>query len=228
MVLLPAQKSVVKHLLKAEGLVDVIIPRGGQGLINFVRRNSLVPVIETGAGVCHTYVEASADLKVAADIVFNAKTYRPSVCNALDTLVLDQKIAQEFLPLVAKKLATKDVVIYADNLSYQVLKQVYIQKLLKKAKASDFGREFLSLQMSVKTVKGFDQAVDFVQTNTSGHSETIITNNKKLAEKYLQIIDAAAVYHNASTPFTDVFQFGDHAAFDDVPENPSVLRDPLG
>lgn len=204
----PTNKALVRELLHLNYYLDVIIPRGGKALIDFIRENSTVPIIETGAGVCHTYVEASAKLKPAAEIVFNAKTQRPSVCNALDTLVVDQKILKTFLPLVAKRLAKKKVEIFADQKSYAVMKLIYPPRLLKRASVSDFGREFLSLKMSIKTVKDSNEAIEFIQKHSSGHSEAIITQNKRLAEKFLKLIDAAAVYHNASTRFTDGFQFG--------------------
>lgn len=203
-----SQKSLIAKLLRLNKYVDVIIPRGGRKLINFVRDNASVPIIETGAGVCHTYVEKTANLKKAAKIVENAKTQRPTVCNALDTLVLDQSIANEFLPAVARRLSKHKVVIKADPSSYKTLKSYYPEKLLKHASKNDFGKEYLSLKMSVKTVKNASEAFNFIQKNTSGHSEAILTRNEKLGKQFLQIIDAATVYVNTSTRFTDGFQFG--------------------
>jgi glutamate-5-semialdehyde dehydrogenase len=203
-----SQRSLVAKLLRLNKYVDVLIPRGGRRLISFVRDNASVPVIETGAGVCHTYIEKTANLKKAAKIVENAKTQRPTVCNALDTLVLDQSIANKFLPIVARRLSKQKVTIKADPYSYKILKNYYPEKLLKQASKNDFGKEYLSLKMSVKTVKHANEAFDFIQKNTSGHSEAILTKNKKLGEHFLQTIDAAAVYVNTSTRFTDGFEFG--------------------
>lgn len=206
--LLPRDRKLVKQLLTANEYIDVFIPRGGAPLIRMVRREATVPVIETGAGVCHTYVESSANLKKAADIVVNAKTQRPSVCNALDTLVIDQKIIKTFLPLLAEKLAKHQVEIRADAASYIVLKNIYPVPLLKKAASKDYGREFLSLKMSVKTVSSFREGIEHVSRHTSRHSEAIITNNKKYQAQFLKYIDAAAVYVNTSTRYTDGAQFG--------------------
>lgn len=203
-----SQRSLVIKLLRLNKYVDVLIPRGSRGLINFVRDNASIPVIETGAGVCHTYVEKTANLKKAAKIVENAKTQRPTVCNALDTLVLDQSVAKRFLPAIARKLLKHKVMIKADPFSYKILKSHYPERLLKQASKNDFGKEYLSLKLSIKTVKNANEAFDFIQDNTSGHSEAILTKNKKLGEQFLQTIDAAAVYVNTSTRFTDGFQFG--------------------
>lgn len=168
----------------------------------------MVPVIETGAGVCHTYVEATADINKAVDIIYNAKTQRPSVCNALDTAVLDKKILNKLLPKLAKKMIEKKVIIKADTSSYTILKKHYPKNLLKKSKNNDYGKEFMSLKIAIKTVNNFDEGLDFIQSHTSGHSEAIITKNNKLAEKFLAMVDAAAVYTNASTRYTDGFEFG--------------------
>lgn len=204
----PFKKKLVNDLLKMDNLLDVIIPRGGRGLIEFVRKNSTVPVIETGAGVCHTYVGKSANFKKALEIIYNAKTQRPSVCNALDTVVIDKSISGKFLPQLARRFLDSKVIIKADRESYKLLKKYYPNKFLHKAKANNFGREFLSLTMSIKTVRDFKEAFNFIQKHTSGHSEAVITENKKIAELFLSTIDAASVYSNASTRFTDGFQFG--------------------
>lgn len=203
-----SQRSLVIELLRLNKYVDVLIPRGSRRLIDFVRDNASVPVIETGAGVCHTYVEKSADIIKSAKIIENAKTQRPTVCNALDTLVLDQTIAQKFLPVVAQRLKKYRVIIRADVLSHKVLEKYYPKDFLKKAIEKDFGKEFLGLEMSVKTVKNFTEAFEFIQNHTSGHSEAILTKNKKIGEQFLKVIDAAAVYVNTSTRYTDGFQFG--------------------
>lgn len=204
----PAFKKNVKELLKMDDLIDVIIPRGGRGLIDFVRKNSTIQVIETGAGVCHTYMEKTADLKKAAKIIFNAKTQRPSTCNALDTLVVEEEVIKEFLPMAARLLKKKSVLIKADQKSYAVLKKKYPAHLLKKAMDEDFGREFLDYILSIKTVKNFEEAVKFIQAHTSGHSEAILTKNYKLGRRFFRLIEAAAVYLNTSTRFTDGHEFG--------------------
>lgn len=194
-------------LFTAHGLVDVLIPRGGNALIQYVREHARIPVIETGAGVCHIYVEKSADIRMATDIIHNAKTRRPSVCNALDTIVVDQTLLTK-LPAIVTPLAKEDVLVLADERAYKALAHAYPSRLLKKARVKDFGKEFLSLTCSIKTVKNFAEAVTFVQSHTSHHSEGIVTNDKKKATEYLATIDAAAVYHNASIAFTDGFEFG--------------------
>lgn len=206
----PKIKDAVLDIISANGLVDVIIPRGSGGLINFVRKNATVPVIETGAGVCHTYVDDEALLNLSAKIIFNAKTQRPSVCNALDTLLVHKKIMKAFLPKIAKLLVEKKVEIFADTDSFKILKNIYLKNLLKKASPSDFGREFLSQKMSVKIVSNIDEAIEHITKYSSKHSEAILTENKKNAERFLKEIDAAVVYVNASTRFSDgaVFGFG--------------------
>ncbi len=203
--LLPPARETVNHLFTATKFIDVIIPRGSNGLIEYVRKNSLVPVIETGAGVCHVYVEKTADLQMAAAIVVNAKISRPSVCNAMDTVIVDKAIAKPFFDIVAPLLKEKDVSVYADKLAYPLLKN---KLTVYKASTKDFATEFLSLQCAVKTVGGIDEALEHIQTYSTKHSEAIVTNNKKLAQRFLKQVDAAAVYHNASTRFTDGEEFG--------------------
>ena len=204
----PKVKNCVRDIISANGLIDVIIPRGSANLINFVRHNASVPVIETGSGVCHIYVDEEALLNQSAKIIFNAKTSRPSVCNALDTAIIHKNIAVEFLPKVAKLLVNKKVEIFADRDSFKILKNVYPKNLLKKASASDLGKEFLSLKMSVKIVRDIDEAIKFINRYSSKHSEAILTENKKKAEIFLKEIDAAVVYVNASTRFSDGAVFG--------------------
>ena len=206
-VILPNDREIVGQFLKANKYVDVIIPRGGKGLIDFVRENSSIPVIETGAGVVHTYVDEFGDINKAAKIVFNAKISRPSVCNALDTLIIHQKKLKD-LGTICERMADKKVIIYADENSYKDLVGKYPKDLLFKAKKEYFGMEFLSLKMSIKTVKDLNEAVNHINTFGSGHSEAIITENKKNAEKFLNMVDAACVYVNASTRFTDGGEFG--------------------
>ena len=196
------------EIISANGLIDVIINRGSANLINFVRRSASVPVIETGSGVCHTYVDEEALLDQSAEIIFNAKTSRPSVCNALDTTVIHKGVAAEFLPKIAKLLKHKKVEIFADQESFRILKNIYPKNLLKEASTVDFGREFLSLKMSVKIVRNIDEAIKFISRYSSKHSEAILTENKKKAERFLREIDAAVVYVNASTRFSDGAVFG--------------------
>ncbi len=197
-----------KPLLNAHGVVDVIIPRGSNQLIEWVRQNSKLPIIETGAGVCHTFVDDGADVKKSAKIITNAKVQRPDVCNALDTLVIHRKMLNPVLSLVAKQLAKHQVQIFADSDSYRALKNIYPKQLLHPAKPADYGKEFLSLKMSIKTVKSFEEGLQFIKQKTSGHSEAILSNNKKHTEQFLNQVDAACVYSNASTRFTDGEEFG--------------------
>lgn len=197
-----------EQLLTAHGVVDVAIPRGSNRLIQFVRETATVPVIETGAGVCHTFVEKTADVTLAAKVITNAKVRRCTVCNALDCLVIEQSIAKKLLIKLAPLLKKYRVEVRADQPSYTLLKKLYPVELLKKATAKDFGHEWLALRMSVKTVPSSQAGIQFVQHHTSGHSEAIITRNNKIAAHFQQQVDAAAVYVNTSTAFTDGFEFG--------------------
>jgi len=205
--LLPSDRESVAELLKAERWVDLLIPRGGKGLIDFVRKNSLVPVIETGAGVCHTYVHESADLDKAVLIIENAKTARPSVCNAMDTLLIDAKSADVFLPAIVKKLESNKVEIHADEGSYLVLKKNNYP-FLNHAGSEDFGKEYLGLACSIKIVNGEEEALDHIEKFSSRHSEAIIAEDKKVCQKFLKTVDAASVYSNTSTYFSDGGCFG--------------------
>ncbi|MDO8435738.1 MAG: glutamate-5-semialdehyde dehydrogenase [bacterium] len=204
----PTDRSLVKKLITAHGLVDLVIPRGSQQLINFVRANATVPVIETGAGVCHTFVDDSAKLEASAKIIFNAKTQRPSVCNALDTLLVHQHIAKQFLPLVAKLLITKKVELFCDPPSFAILKKHYPTHLLKRARPADFGKEFLSLKMSIKIVSGINAAIEHIAKYSSKHSEAILTQTAAHKKLFTDLVDAAVVYTNASTRFSDGAVFG--------------------
>jgi glutamate-5-semialdehyde dehydrogenase len=205
--LMPTDREHVTTLLTAVKYIDVIIPRGSEALIQRVRKESLVPTIETGAGVCHTYVGASADLTMAVAIVVNAKVSRPSVCNSLDTIVLHQSIAAEFLKLVASSLQEFSVTIYADLVAYDTLKEIGYPQV-ETATESDFGREFLDFACSVKVVKDLPEAIEHISTYSSRHSEAIISTDETEARFFLSTIDAAAVYWNASTRFTDGGEFG--------------------
>jgi glutamate-5-semialdehyde dehydrogenase len=206
-VLLPAEREATEALFNAIGYIDVLIPRGSQQLIDRVRQQSKVPVIETGAGIVHTYFDETADLEKGAAIICNAKTRRVSVCNALDCLIINSA-RLHCLPQLAKPLAEKQVEIYADHLAYAALKGHYPDKLLHQAKPEHFGTEFLSLKMAIKTVDDLQEALDHIVKYSSKHSEAIITEDANAAAEFLNKVDAAAVYLNASTAFTDGAQFG--------------------
>ena len=205
--LMPTDRAHVTTLLTAVRYIDVIIPRGSEALIQRVRKESVVPTIETGAGVCHTYVAASADLSMAVAIVVNAKVSRPSVCNSLDTIIVHQSIAADFLPLVAESLKTYSVKIYADDVALTALEKVGYP-YLEKAVESDFGREFLDFACSIKVVQDLPEAIEHISTYSSRHSEAIVSSDEKEAQFFLSTVDAAAVYWNASTRFTDGGEFG--------------------
>ena len=205
--LLPPDRAVVNELLTATRYVDMIIPRGSESLIQFVRKNSLVPTIETGAGVCHTYVETSADVDKAAAIVVNAKVSRPSVCNALDCVLVDESIAGRFLPMLIDGFAKWNVEVFADEPAYAVFQKAGYTNL-QPAQPGDFGREFLDYKCAVKVVNGLDEALSHIQTYSSRHSEAILSQNQALIDRFLGEVDAAAVYANASTRFTDGAVFG--------------------
>ncbi|MCD0488740.1 glutamate-5-semialdehyde dehydrogenase [Pedobacter sp. MC2016-14] len=206
-VLLPAEREATAALLNAVGMVDVLIPRGSHSLITYVRDNSRVPVIETGAGIVHTYFDISGDKEKGADIVFNAKTRRVSVCNSLDCLLIHAGRLADLYDLV-KALAKKSVIIYADEQAYAVLKGLYPADLLFAARAEDFGIEFLDYKMAIKTVADTEEALAHIAVYSSKHSEAIVTEDEVQIVNFLNAVDAAAVYANASTAFTDGAQFG--------------------
>jgi len=206
-VLLPPEREATEALFNAIGYIDVLIPRGSQQLIDRVRQQSKVPVIETGAGIVHTYFDASGDLQKGKDIVFNAKTRRVSVCNALDCLIVHASRLSD-LPELVEQLASKDVIIYADAKAYHELQGYYPTDLLFTAQPGHFGTEFLSYKMAVKTVGSDSEALDHIAQYSSKHSEAIITEDATQAADFLNKVDAAAVYVNASTAFTDGAQFG--------------------
>lgn len=205
--LLPADREATADLLHAVGYVDLLIPRGSSNLINFVRQNATIPVIETGAGICHTYFDEYGDAEKGAAIIHNAKTRRVSVCNALDCLIIHEKRLPE-LPAICAKLKESRVAIYADTFAYQALQGHYPDPLLQPATKESFGTEFLDYKMAIKTVQSFEDALGHIQENSSRHSESIITENKERAALFTKIVDAACVYTNASTAFTDGAQFG--------------------
>ncbi len=205
--LLPNDRGATEELLNARDYVDLIIPRGGQELINYVRENSRIPVIETGAGVCHTYFHKEGDVKKGKDIVTNAKTRKVSVCNSLDCLIIDKDRLDD-LHYLCEDLEKKDVIIYADKHAYEALFQYYSYDLLKKANEDSFGTEFLDYKMAVKTVSGIDEAIRHIAAYSSKHSEAIISEDREAIKLFEKMVDAACVYSNASTAFTDGAQFG--------------------
>lgn len=205
--LLPADRAATTEILNARGYVDLIIPRGSQNLINFVRENATIPVIETGAGICHTYFDEFGNPVKGRAIVENAKTRRPSVCNALDCLVLHESRLTD-LPQLCADLPASNVVVYADEQAYAVLEGKYPANLLEKATEESFGTEFLGYKMSVKTVPSFEDALDHIAAYSSKHSEAIISDNQERLEIFRKMVDASSVYCNASTAFTDGAQFG--------------------
>jgi glutamate-5-semialdehyde dehydrogenase len=205
--LLPPGREETKQLLNARRYVDLLIPRGSQGLINYVRENSSVPVIETGAGICHTYFDEFGNLVKGREIINNAKTRRVSVCNALDCLIIHKKRLED-LPSLLDLCAGSEVEIYADTDAWEALKGKYPTNLLNKATRESFGTEFLSNKMAVKTAGSFQEALDHILEFGSGHSEAIISEDTERVDSFLRLVDAAAVYSNASTAFTDGAEFG--------------------
>ena len=205
--LLPAGHEAATELMKAVGLVDLLIPRGSARLIKSVREQAQIPCIETGAGVCHTYVDKEADLKKASDIIFNAKTRRVSVCNALDSLVIHADRLKD-LPDMCIRMSVKNVVIEADDQAYAALVGKYPAELLVHATDESFGKEYLAYRMSIKTVSSFEEALMHIRRYTSHHSECIVTEKAEHARLFQQYTDAACVYVNVSTAFTDGAQFG--------------------
>lgn len=205
--LMPANREATGELLNAVGFVDLVIPRGSRGLIDFVRDNARVPVIETGAGICHTYFDKYGDTAIGAAMVFNSKTRRVSVCNALDCLIIHRARLSD-LPVICGKLQEKDVIIYADPRAYEQLKGAYPAALLKEADEHSFGTEFLDYKMSVKTVDSLQDALDHIAEYSSKHSEAIVSENVDAVAHYERNVDAACVYANVSTAFTDGAEFG--------------------
>lgn len=193
------------ELLQARGKVDLIIPRGSRRLIDYVRENARVPVIETGAGVCHTYFHSSGDIATGRDIIFNAKTRRVSVCNALDCMLIDRSRLAD-LPAICYHLSDKNVEIYADDEAYAALDGAY--PLLRHASSEDYGREWLDYKMTLRTVANLEEALDYIAGHGSHHSECIIAENHQAVDAFLRRVDAACVYANVSTAFTDGGQFG--------------------
>lgn len=195
-------RQVATDMMKLNEYIDVLIPRGGAGLIQSVVKNSTVPVIETGTGNCHIYVDESADFNIAKNIAVNAKASRPSVCNAAEKLLINENIAEEFLPIAVKVLREAGVVLRGDEKAQAIIDDI------EKANDEDWGKEYLDYVMAVKIVKDVDEAINHINKYGTGHSEAIITESYKNSQKFLQKVDAAAVYVNASTRFTDGSEFG--------------------
>ena len=189
-------------MMKLNEYIDVLIPRGGAGLIQSIVKNATVPVIETGTGNCHIYVDESADFDMAKNIAVNAKASRPSVCNAAEKLLINENIAEEFLPIAVKELREAGVVLRGDEKAQAIIDDI------ERANDEDWGKEYLDYVMAVKIVKDVDEAINHINKYGTGHSEAIITESYKNSQKFLQKVDAAAVYVNASTRFTDGSEFG--------------------
>jgi len=207
LVLLPAGRDETEQLLNARGFVDLIIPRGSQDLIDYVRKNSTIPVIETGAGICHTYFDEFGDKEKGRVIVNNAKTRRVSVCNALDCLIIHESRLTD-LDYIVGLCSDSQVIIYSDEKAYKALDGKYPSALIERATEESYGTEFLSYKMSVKTVSSIEEALDHILRYSSKHSEAIISENRENVDKFLKIVDASSVYANSSTAFTDGAQFG--------------------
>ena len=197
-----ADRKAVEILLKQDSLVDVVIPRGGEGLIRYVAENSSIPVIKHYKGVCHLYIDKDADFKMAMDIMLNAKVQRPGVCNAIEKMLVHKDIARKFLPQAAGVLDDKGVELRGCSWTLKILKGI------KKAVEKDWYEEYLDLILAIKVVKSVDEAISHINKYGSRHSDAIVTKNKLAADKFLKEVDSACVYHNASTRFTDGYQFG--------------------
>ncbi|HIE16953.1 MAG TPA: glutamate-5-semialdehyde dehydrogenase [Dehalococcoidia bacterium] len=200
-------RALVDHMLKMKDAIDLLIPRGGASLIQSVAEKAAMPVVTGGIGVCHTYVDKAADLNKAVAIAYNAKVQRPTVCNALDTLLVHTEIAPQYLPLIAQEWAKAGVEMHCDERTLAILKSLPSLKLVP-AKPEDWGREFLALIAAIKVVDSLDEALAHIERYGSGHSEAIVTEDKTAATRFLNEVDAACVYANASTRFTDGGQFG--------------------
>ncbi|MFA5078145.1 MAG: glutamate-5-semialdehyde dehydrogenase [Dehalococcoidia bacterium] len=200
-------RALVDNMLKMKEYIDLIIPRGGAALIKLVRDNAAMAVVAGGIGVCHLYVDSKADIAKANDIAFNAKVQRPTVCNALDCVLVHKDIAAKFLPVMAADLAKAEVELHCDHRSLEILKSIRGLSL-KPAKDDDWGREYLSLVMAVKVVDSLDEALQHIDRYGSGHSEAIVSEDENAIQRFLNEVDAACVYANASTRFTDGAQFG--------------------
>jgi glutamate-5-semialdehyde dehydrogenase len=205
-------RAVVAEMAKLDKYLACIVPRGGEALIRAVAENARVPVIKHFNGVCHVFVDEGADLKMAEDIIVNAKCQRPGVCNAIETLLIHKKVADKFLPVIAKDLVDRKVELRLDSISDEILKKSEARnqksELFKSATESDWTTEYLDLILSVRVVDSLDQAIDHINTYGSAHSDSIVTKDEKAARRFLTEVDSATVYHNASTRFTDGGEFG--------------------
>jgi len=219
------ERTLVNQMLKMKGIIDLIIPRGGAGLIKLVSENAAMPVLTGGIGVCHTYVDKSADLKKAVAIAYNAKVQRPTVCNALDCILVHNQIAQAYLPAIAREWAKAGVEMHCDKRALAILKQCHCERPARQglaggseatspslklipARDEDWGKEYLSLKAAIKVVDSLDEALEHIEKYGSGHSEAIVAEDHSAATRFLNEVDAACVYANASTRFTDGGQFG--------------------
>jgi len=200
-------RALVDHMLKMREIINLLIPRGGATLIKSVTENATVPVVAGGVGVCHTYVDKSADLEKAVAIAYNAKVQRPTVCNALDTLLVHSEVAEHYLPLIAREWAKAGVEMHCDERTLAILKPISSVKSVQ-ANVDDWGKEFLALIAAIKVVGSLDEALEHIEHYGSGHSEAIVTEDRSAALRFLNEVDAACVYANASTRFTDGSQFG--------------------
>ncbi len=201
------ERALVNHMLRMKGAIDLIIPRGGSGLIKLVSENAAMPVVTGGIGVCHTYIDKSADLTKAVAIAYNAKVQRPTVCNALDCILVHSQMAQAYLPAIAKEWANAGVEMHCDERAIAILESIPSLKLVP-AVEEDWGKEYLSLKAAIKVVDSLDEALEHIEQYGSGHSEAILTEDYSAAMRFLNEVDAACVYANASTRFTDGGQFG--------------------
>jgi glutamate-5-semialdehyde dehydrogenase len=219
------ERALVNHMLKMKGIIDLMIPRGGAGLIKLVSENAAMAVVTGGIGVCHTYVDKNADISKAVAIVYNAKVQRPTVCNALDCILVHNQIAQAYLPAIAKEWAKAGVEMHCDKRALAILKQCHCERPARQGLAGgseatspslklvpatdeDWGKEYLSLKAAIKVVDSLDEALEHIEKYGSGHSEAIVTEDYSAAMRFLNEVDAACVYANASTRFTDGGQFG--------------------
>ena len=201
------ERALVNYMLKMKGVIDLVIPRGGPGLIKLISENATMPVITGGVGVCHTYVDKSADFGKAVAIVYNAKVQRPTVCNALDCILVHSRIAQDYLPAIAKEWAQAGVEMHCDERAMAILEHAPSLRLVP-ATEEDWGKEYLSLRAAIKVVDSLDEALEHIEKYGSGHSEAIVAEGYSAAMRFLNEVDAACVYANASTRFTDGSQFG--------------------
>lgn len=206
--LAPSNRSALKPILEADDIIDLVIPRGSQGLIDFVRTTAKMPVIETGAGIVHTYIDEGADIEKAKSIVINAKTRRVSVCNALDCLIIHKSMVPHLPYIFENADEHHELIIHGDNRSYNILSGKYRKDLLHIATEESYGTEFLSMQLSIKVVDDISQALDHIYQYSSKHSEAIISENPESIKRFVSEVDAAAIYTNSSTAFTDGAQFG--------------------